>query len=95
MVSKTPRPTTAELEGRKDEFKKNHSVKLTQINQFIDLNEMCNIITDALITSTKKYVVEGGFKIHSNASSYRKETEHKQGVSRVRGAKQDYKEGNR
>ncbi|KAL3277453.1 hypothetical protein HHI36_012801, partial [Cryptolaemus montrouzieri] len=43
-----------ELEGRKDEFQKNLSVKLSQINQSTDLNEMCNSITDGLITSTKK-----------------------------------------
>ncbi|KAL3280165.1 hypothetical protein HHI36_017665 [Cryptolaemus montrouzieri] len=54
MVSKTPRPTTAELEGRKDEFQKNLSMKLSQINQSTYLNEMCNIITDGLITSTRK-----------------------------------------
>ncbi|KAL3289130.1 hypothetical protein HHI36_003568 [Cryptolaemus montrouzieri] len=57
MVSKTPRPTIAELEGRKDKFQKNFNVKLSQINQSTDLNEMCNVITDGLITSTKKVCV--------------------------------------
>ncbi|KAL3272002.1 hypothetical protein HHI36_022470 [Cryptolaemus montrouzieri] len=54
MAPKTNRPTTAELEGRKDEFQEYLSVKLSQINQSTDLDEMCNIITDRLITSSKQ-----------------------------------------